>query len=219
MFRTRRTKVNRIVLTLVYTNLIFYLAVGLLSPVIAIYYAGEINGGSVALAGFVTALFWLVKSATQVPVAMYADKIRGEGDDYFMMVAGYVVIAIVPLMYYLFVSEVWQVYLLEAIRGVGYGLCTPTFLAIFTRHIDINKENFEWTLHSNAVGLAFAAAAAVGGVLAQYMGFRSVFLLTSAMMFLSPITLLLIRHEMTTGKHSHFIDGAMSLSHDSNLKH
>ena len=191
MFGSRRAKVNRIVLTLVYTNLIFYLAAGLLSPVIAIYYADEINGGSVALAGFVTALFWLTKSAVQVPVSIYADKIRGEADDYFMMVIGFVIIAIVPLLYYLFVSEVWQVYVLETMRGIGYGLCTPTFLSIFTRHIDRNKENFEWTLNSNAVGLSFAAAAAVGGVLAQYVGFRSVFLLTSAMMFMAPITLLL----------------------------
>lgn len=179
---------------LVYADLIFFTAAGLITPIMAVFYVDEVNKGSIALAGLVTALFWVVKSAVQVPVSLYADNHKGEHDDYVMMVIGYVIIALVPLLYFLFVTEVWQVYLVEVVHGVGYGLMVPTYLAMFTRHIDRQRENFEWTLHSNAVGLGYAAAAAVGGVMADRFGFRPMFLATSIIMMLAPVVLLFIRN-------------------------
>lgn len=196
MLRFHRPTVNRVVMKMVYADLIFFTAAGLITPIMAVFYVDGINGGSIALAGLVTALFWVVKSAVQVPVSLYADSHKGEFDDFVMMVIGYAIAALVPFIYFLFVTEVWQVYLLEALSGVGYGLMVPTYLAMFTRHIDRQKENFEWTLHSNAVGLGYAAAAAIGGVLADRFGFRIVFLLTAIVMSLSPIVLLFIRKNL-----------------------
>jgi len=203
MFKFRRPTINRVVMVLVYADLIFFTAAGLITPIMAVFYVDEINGGSIALAGLVTALFWVVKSAVQVPVSLYADSHKGEHDDFILMVIGYAIAALVPFLYFLFVTEAWQVYLLEALSGVGYGLMVPTYLAMFTRHIDKQKENFEWTLHSNAVGLGYAAAAAIGGLLAERFGFRTVFLLTAIVMALSPIVLLFIR------KYLHKSDGSV----------
>lgn len=199
MFRIRKPKISRVVLFLVYADLIFYTAVGLVTPIIAIYYADYVVGGSVALAGMATAIFWIVKSAVQVPVSLYADYHKGERDDHAIMVAGFFIAATVPLLYYLFVNEVWEVYLMEVLRGIGYGLSVPTYLALFTRHIDQQKENFEWTLHSNAVGLGYAAAAAVGGILADRFGFGFMFLVTSILMFATPIVLLFISRDIDSG--------------------
>ncbi|MFH1046854.1 MAG: MFS transporter [Patescibacteria group bacterium] len=196
MFRIRKPKVNRVVLTLVYADLIFYTAVGLVTPIVAVFYVDHVNGGSVALAGLATATFWIVKSIVQIPVSLYADSHKGEGDDFSMMIVGFVIAALVPFFYYLFVTQAWQVYLMEIISGIGYGLSVPTYLAMFTRHIDRQKENFEWTLHSNAVGLGYAAAAAIGGLIAERFGFGAMFLMTSAIMFLTPVVLLFIRHDI-----------------------
>lgn len=196
MFNFRRPTINRVVMVLVYADLIFFTASGLLTPIMAVFYVNEISKGSIALAGLVTAIFWVVKSAVQVPVSLYADNRRGERDDFSMMVVGYVIAALVPLTYFLYVTEVWQVYLLEALHGVGYGLMVPTYLAMFTRHIDKHRENLEWTIHSNAVGLGYAAAAAIGGVMAERFGFRPMFLATSVIMMLSPIVLLFIRKNL-----------------------
>ncbi|MFH2063499.1 MAG: MFS transporter [bacterium] len=194
--RVGKRKINRIILTLINTNLLFYLAVGLTGPIVAIFYSDRVNGGSVALAGLAVATFWVVKSAVQVPVSLYADRHPGEADDYGLMVAGFTLAALVPFCYYLFVTEAWQVLLIEAANGAAYGLCVPTYLAIFTRHIDHRRENFEWTLQSNAVGLGYAAAAAVGGLMAERFGFRVLFLVASAIMFLAPVALLFIREDL-----------------------
>ncbi|OIO52724.1 MAG: hypothetical protein AUJ19_00390 [Parcubacteria group bacterium CG1_02_58_44] len=194
--KTRRQKVNHIILTMINTDLLFYLAVGLTGPIIAIFYSDHIRGGSVALAGLAAAIFWVVKSVVQVPVSIYADRHPGEIDDYTMMLVGFTLAAVVPLLYFLFVTEVWQVLLMQSISGVAYGLSVPTYLSIFSRHIDKKKESFEWTLQSNAVGLGYACASALGGLLAQYFGFRVLFLIASIVMFLASVMLLFIRSDI-----------------------
>jgi MFS family permease len=208
----RRPKINRVVMTLVYTDFLFYTAAGFLSPIVAIFYAEGVSGGSIAIAGMVTALFWVVKSAVQVPVSIYGDRKKGERDDFIMMFSGYVLISLVFLGYYLFVDQAWQVFVMEAIKAVGYGLMMPTYLAMYTRHIDKNRENTEWTLHSNAVGLGYAGAAAVGGFIAEMFGFRAVFLLTFILSLLAPVVLLIIRKEIM-GKGGDGHDGGLILNH------
>lgn len=201
-------------MTLVYTDFLFYTAAGFLSPIVAIFYAEGVSGGSIAIAGMVTALFWVVKSAVQVPVSIYGDRKKGEGDDFIMMFTGYVIISFVFLGYYLFVDQAWQVFVMEGIKAVGFGLMIPTYMAMYTRHIDKDRENTEWTLHSNAVGLGFAAAAAVGGLLAETFGFRAVFLLTFFLSLLAPVVLLIIRKEIMGKKRDgDGGDGGLMLNH------
>jgi len=57
--KTRRQKINHIILTMINTDLLFYLAVGLTGPIVAIFYSSHVRGGSVALAGMAIAVFWV----------------------------------------------------------------------------------------------------------------------------------------------------------------
>jgi MFS family permease len=195
----RRPQVNRIITILIYSDLLFLSAGGFLTPIYAVFITGQVRGGSVAVVGFATTIFWVIKSLAQFPVSWYADQIKGERDDYAMMIVGSTIASTVPLLYYFYAVQAWQVYLLEALNGLGFALAVPTFLAMFTRHIDKNRENLEWTLHSNAVGLGFAATAALGGVLGDRFGLRVIFLIVSAVMFLGTAVLLLIKEDILDG--------------------
>ncbi|HTM67753.1 MAG TPA: MFS transporter [Candidatus Binatia bacterium] len=192
----RKEKVNNVVLTMVYADFLLVSATGFLSPISAVYITTQIAGASLSTVGFVTMLFWVVKSATQIPVSSYVDARRGERDDFQFMIVGCIISAVVPLLYYFYVRETWQLFAVETLNGVGYAMQVPTWLAIFTRHIDKHRESTEWTLHSNAIGLGFAATAAFGGVLADRFGFRVLFLLVSAVMFMGTVALLFIKDEM-----------------------
>ena len=192
----KREKVNKVVLTMVYADFLLISATGFLSPIAAVFVTTQIVGATLATVGFVTTLFWVVKSAVQIPVSSYVDAHPGEGDDFRFMIIGCVICSVVPLLYYLYAREVWHLFALETLNGIGYAMQVPTWLAIFTRHIDKHRESSEWTLHSNAIGLGFAATAAVGGVLADRFGFRVLFLLVSAVSFFGTVTLLLIKDDM-----------------------
>lgn len=209
----RKPQVNKVILTMVYADFLLISATGFLTPIAAVFITTQIVGATVATVGFATTVFWVVKSAFQIPVASYVDAKRGERDDYQLMVIGAVMMAVVPLLYYLFAREVWHVFALEVLNGIAYALHIPTWLAIFTRHIDKHKESSEWTLHSNAIGLGFAASAAIGGVLAERFGFRVLFLLVSAFMFLGTVVLLLVKDSMLDGDgKDDGVAAAMSLS-------
>lgn len=208
----RKSAVNRVVLTMVYADFLLISATGFISPISAIFITTQIAGATIATVGFVTMLFWVVKSAFQIPVSAYVDARRGERDDFKMMVAGCLVTAVVPLLYYFFAREIWHVFAIETLNGIGYAMSVPTWLAIFTRHIDKHRESSEWTLHSNAIGLGFAATAAIGGVLADRFGFRVLFLLVSAFTFIGVVGLLYIKDEMLASDGRDGISEAFAIS-------
>lgn len=198
MPRTKKP-VNKIVKTMIYSDFLLISAGGLLSPIIAIYYTTQIEGGSIVVVGLATTIFWIVKSIVQVPVSWFIDWYDGESDDFFFMVFGSALASAIPLLYYFFARQVWHVYAIEALNGLANGLTLPTWMAVFTRHIDNGKEATEWMLHSNAVGIGFALCAAVGGALAEKYGFHLLFLLVSALMLAGTSILLIIRQQLSDG--------------------
>lgn len=191
-----KSRVNAVVLSLIYSDFLTISAAGLFEPIFAVYLTNHIGGGSLAVAGFATTVFWVTKSIAQVPISWYVDKIKGERDDFYFLVVGAVLTSFVPLLYYFFAREVWHIYILQAINGIGYAMQVPTWLAIFTRHIDRNLESTEWMIHSNAIGLGVAVAAGFGGAFADRYGIRALFPLVSVLMFLGAGILVVTRRKL-----------------------
>lgn len=147
------------------------------------------------MVGFTVAIFWLVKSIVQPFVARYLDRNHGERDDFIFMVIG-MYVANSTFVGYIFASQMWHVFLLDAIRGLAMACVIPTWAAIFTRHIDKGQEAFSWSIQSTVIGLAIAFAAAFGGIIAITLGFKTIFILVSAFGLMSASALLLIKNQM-----------------------
>ena len=168
-------KVNQVVRTLVLADFFTNAGFSVFAPVFAIFVTRQVDGGTMAVVGFGAAIVQIAKILVELPVARILDKNHGEYDDFYSLVFGSTLIALVPFLY-LFATQVVHIYIIQAIYGVGIAFSVPPWYAIFTRHIDKLQESFEWTLDSVSVGLGAAAAAAVGGLLAQRFGFNFVFL-------------------------------------------
>ncbi|MEY4723215.1 MAG: hypothetical protein RLZZ324_728, partial [Candidatus Parcubacteria bacterium] len=131
------------------------------------------------------------------------------------LIGGITLAGVVQLLYFFFAREVWHIYALNVLDGLAYAMQVPTWLAIYTRHIDKKHEGTEWMLHSNAIGLGYAAAAALGGVLAERFGFRNIFLITAAFLFASAAMLLTLRGKLyvsDAGDGDGILDGHKSLT-------
>ena len=178
--------VNKIIRVLVLGDIMFFSAYGLINPIFAIFITNQIAGATIATAGFAATINLLVRAILQMPVARYIDRRKGEKDDFIFMVAGSTLISIVPFAYFFVVTPL-HLYIAQAVLGVGGALANPGWFAIFTRHIDKNKEGTEWTLENVGVGLAAAGTAAIGGVLAQRFGFHSLFLIVGILSLLGLI--------------------------------
>lgn len=166
--------VNRIIRTLVLGDVLFFSAFGLVSPIFAVFVTDQVKGATVATVGFAATINLLIRAALQLPIARYIDSHKGEKDDFFLMVIGSLLVSVTPFLY-LLVKTPFELYLAQAVYGVGGGFSNPGWYAIFTRHIDKNKEGTEWSLENVGVALAAAGAAAIGGVVAQSFGFNSLF--------------------------------------------
>lgn len=168
--------INKVIRVLVLGDVMFFSAFGLIGPIFAVFITNQIAGATIATAGFAATINLLTRSLAQMPVARYIDRHKGEKDDFMFMVLGSMLISVVPFIY-LFIETSIHLYLAQVILGVGGALSNPGWYAIFTRHIDKEKEGTEWTLENIGVGLAAAGAAAIGGVLAQRLGFHNLFLI------------------------------------------
>ncbi|HII38585.1 TPA: MFS transporter [Candidatus Micrarchaeota archaeon] len=150
--------------------------IGLTAPLFALFVTEQIAGASVVEVGIATALFWLVKSILQIPVATYTDR-QGV---YKKFLAGGTLLMALVLFGYAFATNVTQIYALQVLDGLATALVTPAWMALFSRNLSKGKEGFEWSVYQTTSGIATAATAAIGGALVATTGFRNAYLLVSA---------------------------------------
>lgn len=184
-------KLNRVIIYLTLSDVMILSGWGLVSPIFAIFWSEQIMGGSITLAGFAATVFLLVKSLGQIPVARFIDKKEGEKDDFWIMITGSLIIGVVAFLY-IFASLPWHVIALQALYGAGAALAFPSWIAIFTRHIDKKQEGFQWSLYSTSTGLGAAAAASIGGIIASTLGYKPLFLIVAIFSFLGTLILAVI---------------------------
>ena len=72
-------------------------------------------------------------------------------------------------------------------------MALPSWLAIFTRHIDKGKEAFEWSIEATSIGAGAGIAGGIGGLIAASFGFKAVFVFAALLNVLSAILLIFIK--------------------------
>lgn len=186
---------NRVIKIMIFSDLVILLGEGLISPLFAIFVTRQIEGATIATAGFATTIFWVVKSLSQLLVARTIDGIDGEKDDYWLLISGTLLAAFAPIAF-LFARVVWHIYAIQCVSGIAWACMFPTYMAIFTRHIDKKNEGFEWSLRSVAYGLGYAVASGLGGVIAEKFGFRIALIANATSLILGALILLLLRDDV-----------------------
>lgn len=169
-------RVNHVIKTLVLSDFFVNAGFSVFAPIFAIFVTKQIGGGTIEVVGFAAAIVQVAKISLEIPIAKFLDKNHGEYDDFYSLIFGSFLIAMVPFMY-LIATEVKHVYFISALYGMGIAFIVPPWYAIFSRHLDKLNESFEWSLDSIAIGIAGAGAAAIGGILAQKFGFSFVFII------------------------------------------
>jgi len=168
-------KINRVIEFLTLSDIVLLSGWRLVTPILAIFIAGQVEGGSIAVAGLSVTIYLLIGSIFQLPVARFIDKKKGEWDDFWFLVVGTSLYTVVAFMY-VWVKYPWQVYLVEGIHGIGLALSSPAWNAIFTRHLDKNREGVGWSIHNAATGVGAALTAGLGGLFAVQFGYDSLFI-------------------------------------------
>lgn len=175
--------INKVIRFLTFSDILMLSGWGLVNPIFAVFVTDQIQGGNVEMAGLAITIFLLTKSLAQVPIAWMIDRKKGEIDDFWVMIIGSLVISLSAFLF-IFAKTVSHILLIQVINGLGAALSYPSWLAIFTRHVDYRKEGFEWSIYFTLTDLGGALAAGLGGVIANYLGFQPLFLLVSLLSLL-----------------------------------
>ena len=191
---------NKIIRTLIISDFFLNSGWGLMGPIFAIFIVKNVAMGSISeaakIAGFAALSFWITKSLLQIPIGRYLDKNHGEKDDFWFMVAGTFLLALVPIGF-LFSSQAWHIYALQMLHALAASLNFPSWSAIFTRHIDKGREAFQWGTHSTVSGMGVGLAGGIGGIAVAYFGFEIVFIFVSALSLLCGFLLFIIKNDIS----------------------
>jgi MFS family permease len=179
-------RVNRVVKFLVLSDLLFLGSWSLIQPIFPIFIVQKIQGANLVIVGVVAALYWLVKSSLQLPIANYLDKTDGERDDFYALVAGLTLAALAAFSFAL-IEQVWQLILTQLLYAVAMAFYIPSWSGIFSRHLDEKRFSFDWSLDSTVVGFTSFFAALLSGVLANWLGFSVVFFVVGTASLLSAL--------------------------------
>jgi MFS family permease len=191
--------INKIIRTLITSDIVLSIGWGFIGPVFAIFIVQNIVFNDTAyaaeVAGFASLIYWVLKSFLQIPIGRYLDKNHGEQDDFWFMFIGTFLSSFAPLIF-MISSEPLHIYIAQCVQAVAMAMVIPSWSAIFTRHIDKGEEAYEWGMRSTGLGFGSGIAGATGGVLVAVFGFSIVFVLVSIFTFISALLLLLIRNDV-----------------------
>lgn len=186
---------NPVIRFLILGDVMFYSAAGLLGPIFAIFVLDFIPGATIAVAGTATAIALVTRSIGQIPAARFIDRIRGDVDDFWFMFGGLAVASLLPL-FYLVISTPLQLYLVQFAYGLALAFNWPSFYGLFTKYIPLEREATAWSIYQTFVDLGGAAAAATGGILAQYVGFDTVIVGVSTLGLAGALALIPIKKHL-----------------------
>lgn len=170
-----KNTVNKIIRTLIISDFFLFFSLGLLAPIFAVFILNNTTN-KIEVIGYAVSIYWIVRVLTVVPFSHLMDKTKGEMDEYYFMIAGTFILSCVPL-FYIFSSLPWHIYVLQIVSGLANSMAVPAWRILFTNHIDSRIVGFEWSLEDVGVGVATAASASIGALIADRFGFNTLFVI------------------------------------------
>jgi MFS family permease len=162
------------------------------SPFLVLYVKEFITGGDEIVVGIALSIYLVSRSLLQIPVATFIDKVKGEKDDYALLITFSFIAGLLNLAL-LAINQVWQLFLFEFLIGLATAVTYPSYMAIFTRHIDKHMEGTEWGVYYTFTDLGGAILATLGGFVAKSYGLSNLVILTTSLCLLGSTFLIPIK--------------------------
>lgn len=177
-------KISKFIKKFIIADTVLFGGWGFVDPIFSIFIIKEIAGATLITVGVAVAIYWILKSLIQVPVAIFLDKTDGEKDDFYALIGALFLVGIGSLGLVL-ATQTWHIYLIQIVKALGFGVYVASFPALFSRHLDKGHYSLDWSLDSTSVGLAIGAAGFLSGIIATAFGYDALFILTGLFSFVS----------------------------------
>jgi MFS family permease len=163
---------NRILKLLTISDIFVVTGFGLIAPILAVFIKDNLHA-TLFQVGLASAIFLIVHSVLQI---IFAD-IFSPKDRRWMLLVGTALIALVPFGY-IFSTNIWYIFVVQFIYGVGAGFAYPSWYSLFTTNVEKKQSGYQWSVYNSSVSIGTAVTAAAGAWLAEVIGFQWVFAIT-----------------------------------------
>ena len=167
-------EMNTTLKLLIISDILVYGALGFVGPILSIFIDDNLVGGGIFTAGLASTIFLLTHAVLQI---IFSYKFNPK-DRLWMLWLGTGIIALVSIGY-IFSTHIWHLFLAEFFYGLGAAFAYPSWSSLFTAHLENGKRGFQYSLYSSGLGIGTAITATIGGFVAEKIGFKFVFMLTS----------------------------------------
>lgn len=171
---------HKILRALILSDLFLLGGFGLVQPIFAVFMLQGINNASIITIGLATALQLLTKGISQIFVAKWTDAESGNQRELVTLFIGSTLMAVVPFGF-VFSTELWHIFLLQIIYGLGAALAFPGWMVIYSRYTRQEKAGYEWSVYNTIISFGTAATAFVGASLAEMFSFKILFLVVGGL--------------------------------------
>ena len=154
---------------LLFTDACFLFAAGLIGPIYAIFV--EEIGGDILDAGWAWAVFMLTSGIVIFVLSRWENKVQ----HYEQMVIGGSALRSIALFSYLFVGSPAQLFMAQALLGLGQAVTVPAYDTLFTKSLDKGKEASQWGNWESMYYIVTAVSAVAGSAIAATFGFKVLF--------------------------------------------
>lgn len=184
-------KVGRLVKYFVISDFFLLAGWGLIDPVFSVFIVQRVVGGTLLTVGIAAAVYWIIRSVAQIPIANYLDRTPGEHADFMALIGGLMLVGISAIAM-CWVTQVWELYAIHAVHAIAFALYYASWPTIYSRHLDKNSISLDWSLDSSVSGIGAGVAGFFGGVIAGTLGYDVVFVFAGIMAFIAAFVLLAV---------------------------
>lgn len=183
-------QINSVVKSFVYSEALIWPAWNFFAPILAIFIATKVIGGSIELAGIAYSAHLIFRVILELFSGKYLTGIS-DSKKIRTTIIGLIVISIAYIGF-AFSKTIEDVFIFYCLTGAGFGIASPAKNALFSVHLDKNKECSEWAYYDAIVFISMALSASLGGFIAQIYGFQMLFILSSVINLFGIVPYLLI---------------------------
>ena len=176
--------INRALKTLITFNGLYLFGATLFGPLYAVFVQ---KIGGILLISVSTAAFFVSAALFLWLVGRLGDRVKEKE----LLLAGSYLIRSVGYLALLVVNSAWGLISLQIFFGLAEALGTPTFGAIFAKHLDGDREVLEYSDWAMVASLIMGLGSLLGGYLVSSLGFGVLFVAISAMCFVSFLGIIL----------------------------
>lgn len=161
--------------------LLSYFSGALLGPIYAIFV--EKIGGDILDAANAWAIYAIAAGIMTIIFCKIEDNLKFNKN--FIIVGGFAIGALATIGY-LFVSRPSHLFIVQIMQGID-SATAPQWDAAYSKVLEKNKESTEWSFVEGGSKIIIGIAAILGGLTANFLGFKILFILMSIIEVLATI--------------------------------